>query len=57
MVAGKVPFREKNDSETYKKIMANDYAFPAEFPPEAKELICRLLNPNPISRIGAGIPG
>jgi len=32
MFAGKVPFRERNDSETYKKIIANDYAFPSDFP-------------------------
>jgi len=39
MISGQVPFRDKNDSLTFERILTCTYEFPPDFPEEAKDLI------------------
>ena len=43
MIAGKVPFKAPNEYLTFKKIIDLDYTFPENFPPDAKDLVEKLL--------------
>jgi polo-like kinase 1 len=52
LLIGKPPFETKTVEETYSRIRANNYGFPADKPisNEAKELITKLLHPQPAMR-------
>jgi len=51
LLAGYVPFNDKNLMEMYKKIIKADCQFPKWFSPDVKKLIYRILDPNPTRRI------
>ncbi|KAG2492165.1 hypothetical protein HYH03_009416 [Edaphochlamys debaryana] len=57
MLHGFPPFYTGNPQETYKKILARDLAFPAHMGPWARDLINKLLNPDPALRLGGGVEG
>ncbi|ESW20028.1 hypothetical protein PHAVU_006G174900 [Phaseolus vulgaris] len=51
LLAGFVPFSDKNLMEMYKKIIKADCQFPKWFSPDVNRLIYRILDPNPTRRI------
>ena len=51
LLAGFLPFNDKNLMEMYKKIISADFKFPQWFSPDVKRLIYRILDPNPRTRI------
>ncbi|QCD76868.1 Calcium/calmodulin-dependent/calcium-dependent protein kinase [Vigna unguiculata] len=51
LLAGFVPFNDKNLMEMYKKIIRADCQFPKWFSTDVKRLIYRILDPNPTRRI------
>ncbi|GLT84842.1 hypothetical protein SLE2022_030540 [Rubroshorea leprosula] len=51
LMAGYLPFDESNLMALYKKILKAEFSCPPWFSPEAKKLISRILDPNPLSRI------
>lgn len=53
MISGLPPFRSRSEYLTFQKITQLEYAFPAGFPEDARELISRLLVLEPTARIGA----
>ena len=50
MLTGTYPFKAGNDKELYKQIVIGNYSIPDSVSPLAKELIKKLLNPEPIRR-------
>ncbi|PNH10104.1 Protein kinase DC2 [Tetrabaena socialis] len=57
MLHGFPPFYTGNPHETYRRILQHDLAFPPHIGPWAKDLINRLLNPDPTKRLGCGVDG
>ncbi|MEW5318671.1 MAG: hypothetical protein WDW38_009876 [Sanguina aurantia] len=57
MLSGFPPFYTGESLATYKKIMAMAYEFPPSFSSHAKDLISKLLTPDPNSRLGCGPRG
>ncbi|XP_031130285.1 CBL-interacting serine/threonine-protein kinase 20 [Ipomoea triloba] len=51
LLAGYLPFQDANLMQMYRKISRGDFKCPKWFPPEAKKLLSRILDPNPITRI------
>jgi len=51
LLAGYLPFDDSNISNLFKKIRAGEYSVPHHFPPDLKDLLCRMLNPDPLGRI------
>ncbi|KAK9153056.1 hypothetical protein Sjap_000536 [Stephania japonica] len=51
LMAGYLPFQDKNLMEMYRKISKGDFKCPHWFPPEVRKLISRILDPNLNSRI------
>lgn len=51
LMAGYLPFNEIDLPTLYEKIDAAEFSCPFWFPPEVKSLICKILNPNPKTRI------
>jgi 5'-AMP-activated protein kinase catalytic alpha subunit len=51
MLAGYLPFEDKDTSKLYKKIMAGTYAMPKFISLNARDLIDRILNINPDARL------
>lgn len=51
LLAGYLPFHDENIVQLYKKVYKADFTCPSWFSPEARELITRMLDPNPSSRI------
>ncbi|KAL1372847.1 hypothetical protein HN51_002913 [Arachis hypogaea] len=51
LLAGYLPFRDKNLIEMYRKIAKADFKCPQWFPVDAKRLLYRILDPNPITRV------
>ncbi|XP_073130540.1 CBL-interacting protein kinase 2-like [Henckelia pumila] len=54
MLAGYLPFHDSNIIEMYRKISTAEYKCPHWFPPEARRLLSRILDPNPNTRISIG---
>ena len=52
MLHGEPPFVEDDQMATFKRIAALDYKIRSHVPPEAKDLIKRMLLTNPSKRIG-----
>ncbi|RDX82355.1 CBL-interacting protein kinase 5, partial [Mucuna pruriens] len=52
LLAGFLPFNDKNLMEMYRKIIRADVKFPQWFSPYARMLVYRILDPNPNTRIG-----
>ncbi|PWA49777.1 protein kinase, ATP binding site [Artemisia annua] len=51
LLAGFLPFHDSNLMEMYRKIARAEFKFPKSFPIEAKSLVAKILDPNPITRI------
>ncbi|KAL6629122.1 hypothetical protein ACP70R_028887 [Stipagrostis hirtigluma subsp. patula] len=51
LVAGYLPFHDTNLIEMYRKISKAEYRCPRSFSAELKELLVRMLDPNPSTRI------
>ncbi|XP_027338162.1 CBL-interacting serine/threonine-protein kinase 20-like [Abrus precatorius] len=51
LLAGFLPFNDKNLVEMYKKISKADFKFPRWFSSDVKRLLYRILDPNPRTRI------
>lgn len=56
-ITGRPPFTGKNRFEIEDKINNCEYEFPRGFNKHAKDLVCKLLKPNPTERLGAGAKG
>ena len=59
MHVGKVPFADETEAKTFERILSRELIFPEEanLDEHAKDLIDKLLQVNPIKRLGAGRPG
>ena len=55
--AGVAPFYDENPKTIYKKILDGNYKFPSNFDVKIKDLIKRLLEPDPEKRLGSGKVG
>lgn len=51
LLAGYLPFTDKNLMEMYRKICKGEFRCPQWFPPEVRKLLSRILDPDPITRI------
>ncbi|KAJ4828915.1 CBL-interacting serine/threonine-protein kinase 10 [Turnera subulata] len=51
LLAGYLPFHDSNLMELYRKIGKAEFKCPSWFPPEVRRLLCRILDPNPATRI------
>ena len=51
LLAGRPPFKAANEYQTFQKIVALDYTFPAGFPDVARDLVERLLVLDPAKRL------
>lgn len=51
LLAGYLPFRDSNLMEMYRKIEKAEFRCPNWFPSEARKLLCKILDPNPSTRI------
>ncbi|XP_010443564.1 PREDICTED: CBL-interacting serine/threonine-protein kinase 10 [Camelina sativa] len=51
LLAGYLPFHDSNLMEMYRKIGKADFKAPSWFAPEVKRLLCKMLDPNPETRI------
>ncbi|KAL6977538.1 CBL-interacting protein kinase 2 [Sarracenia purpurea var. burkii] len=51
LLAGYLPFHDSNLMEMYRKITKADYKCPNWFPSEVPRLLCRMLDPNPYTRV------
>ena len=51
LLTGKLPFNEKQPNKLYKKIKECDYDIPGTVPENARDLITRMLQKNPLDRI------
>ena len=52
MLSGTFPFSDKSVSGLYKKILRNDYTCPSFFRDEEIDLVTKVLDSNPTTRIG-----
>ena len=51
LLAGYLPFQDKNLMEMYRKIGRGEFKFPKWFAPDVRRLLSRILDPNPKTRI------
>jgi 3-phosphoinositide dependent protein kinase-1 len=51
LLTGRPPFKGATEYLTFEKILALDYTFPTGFPPVARDLVERLLVPDPSKRL------
>ncbi|KAI3434242.1 Non-specific serine/threonine protein kinase [Psidium guajava] len=51
LLAGYLPFHDSNLMELYRKIGRADFKCPSWFPPEARRLLGKILDPDPSTRI------
>jgi len=56
MLTGEVPFKAQHDYQTFQLILERKMVFPPDMEPEAKNLIDRMLDLNPATRIGCSPP-
>lgn len=56
MVTGDVPFKGKTDFQTFDIIMKREFDWPESIDENCKDLINKLLNLEPMKRLGAGRP-
>jgi 3-phosphoinositide dependent protein kinase-1 len=57
MVTGEVPFKGKTDFQTFDIIMKREFQWPEDIDENCKDLINRLLELEPMKRLGAGRQG
>ncbi|KAI9031174.1 kinase-like domain-containing protein [Hyaloraphidium curvatum] len=53
LLAGRPPFKAGNEYQTFQKILRMEYAIPDLFPPDAADLVRKLLVEEPDARLGA----
>lgn len=53
LLAGYLPFQDPNLMEMYRKIGKAEFKFPNWIPSDARRLLCKILDPNPKTRISA----
>ncbi|OHT00169.1 RAC family serine/threonine-protein kinase like protein [Tritrichomonas foetus] len=53
MLTGLPPFYDSNTSKMYRKILSDEINFPSFISPDAQDLIKKLLDRNPYTRLGA----
>lgn len=53
LLAGHLPFYDRNLMEMYRKIAKGSFKCPHWFPPDARRLLSRILDPNPNTRVSA----
>lgn len=51
LLAGYLPFTDKNLMEMYRKICKGEFRCPQWFPPEVRKLLSRILDPDPVTRV------
>ncbi|KAL2896385.1 CBL-interacting serine/threonine-protein kinase 6 [Bienertia sinuspersici] len=51
LMAGYLPFHDENIVQMYKKVFKGDFSCPNWFSSEARDLVTRMLDPNPETRI------
>eukprot|EP00359_Climacostomum_virens_P001966 CAMPEP_0204898808 /NCGR_PEP_ID=MMETSP1397-20131031/1497_1 /ASSEMBLY_ACC=CAM_ASM_000891 /TAXON_ID=49980 /ORGANISM="Climacostomum Climacostomum virens, Strain Stock W-24" /LENGTH=433 /DNA_ID=CAMNT_0052066693 /DNA_START=173 /DNA_END=1474 /DNA_ORIENTATION=+ len=51
LVSGRLPFDDPSFPQLFKRIRKAEFSFPLEFSDPLKDLILRILNPDPIARI------
>ncbi|XP_068634405.1 CBL-interacting protein kinase 2-like [Aristolochia californica] len=51
LLAGYLPFHDSNLMEMYRKIGKGEFRCPNWFPSDVRRLLCRILDPNPSTRI------
>lgn len=51
LLTGHLPFKDSNIMQLYKKISKAEYKCPNSLPAEARRLLKRILDPNPLTRI------
>nr|XP_043609798.1 CBL-interacting protein kinase 18 [Erigeron canadensis] len=51
LLAGYLPFHDSNLVEMYRKIGRSEFKFPSWVQPEARKLLLKILDPNPVKRI------
>ncbi|CAD8167657.1 unnamed protein product [Paramecium octaurelia] len=51
LLAGFLPFDEETTQALFKKIKSADYTIPSSFSPQVRDLINRMLTPDPLKRI------
>ena len=52
MLAGRPPFRDASEYLTLERVSTRDFSFPLGFPPDARDLVDRLLADDPPDRLG-----
>ncbi|KAI9264765.1 kinase-like domain-containing protein [Sporodiniella umbellata] len=57
MITGDIPFAETTPDDMYERVLYDDLLFPANFDPEAMDLIDGLLEKDPLLRLGTGSSG
>ena len=57
MLAGQYPFQAPNEYLTFQQILNCKYEFPEHFPDDAKDLIDKLLQLDPLERLGSSTCG
>ncbi|MQL72776.1 hypothetical protein Taro_005108 [Colocasia esculenta] len=57
MLSGSSPFKDASEWLIFQRIIARDLRFPDYFSAEARDLIDKLLDPDPGKRLGAGLSG
>lgn len=53
LICGYLPFEDPNTANLYKKILSGDFAIPRHVSNNAKDLLKKVLNTDPIKRYGA----
>lgn len=54
MLVGSHPYSNDSDFELYESIKNDHMKFPGDFDPTAKDLVVKLLDKNPQTRLGCG---
>lgn len=54
MLAGGLPFDDRNLASMYRKMNSRGFQFPSHVTRSARALICKLLDPNPKTRLSVG---
>ncbi|KAJ1857594.1 3-phosphoinositide dependent protein kinase-1 [Coemansia sp. RSA 1822] len=53
LLTGRPPFKGSNEYQTFQKVLKLDYTFPPNMPPQARDLVERILALDPEKRLGA----